>query len=114
MKAEFEVQGQTVEIDTSEMEQRISEEIGGKLKEYFKQLKTWQEKQPVHGGKGVVEAYMPTEKKAAVVEEFQKGERCNPQKIKEQWTIAVPKFAQYELAGHLRDYVWVTDVVKGN
>ncbi|NIO38706.1 MAG: hypothetical protein GTO41_00005, partial [Burkholderiales bacterium] len=63
-------------------------------------------------GKGVVESFTP-EKRKSVIEEFQKGANLDHHKINEQWTICVPKYAVSELAGHLRDYVWVTDVVKG-
>lgn len=106
----MEVAGQKIEIDTSEMEQRILTNTDRKLKEYFKKLEKFTGKQK--GGKGVVES-MPANQKARLIEEFKKGSSCNTQIIKEQWTIAVPKFARYELAGHLRDYVWVTDAVKG-
>jgi hypothetical protein len=111
LKAQYEVNGQAVELDTSEMEQRINANTNAQLKEYFKKLEKYNAEKEKHG-KGVVEA-MPSDKKSRVIEEFRKGSKCDPQIIKEQWTIAVPKFAQYELAGHLRDYVWVTDVVKG-
>jgi len=112
MKSQAEVGEQIVEIDTEAMENRLKQHIDSKIAAYHKEVKEWKSaKEP--GGKGVVEAFMPTENKAAVIEEFKKGEACDPVKIKEQWTIAVPKYARYELAGHLRDYVWVTDVVKG-
>jgi len=114
MKAEFEANGQTVEVDFSSMEQRILNKLTGEnkqlMEQYFKELK---EQRDTKGGKGVVEAYMPNDNKTRLIEEFHKGANCNPQIIKEQWTVAVPKFASKELAAHLRDYVWVTDVVKG-
>jgi len=113
LKAEFEVSGQKVELDTSEMESRINANTKRMMEQYNKELIEWKKNQPEKGGKGVVEAFSPDAKKA-VVEEFQKGEQCNPHKIREQWTIAVPFYAAKELAGHLRDYVFVTDVVKGN
>jgi len=112
MKAEFEVAGQKVELDTSEMEERINSNVAKKMEAYKAELKNWEATRPERGGKGVIEAFSPDAKKA-VVEEFQKGEGCNPHIIKEQWTIAVPFYAARELAGHLRDYVFVTDVVKG-
>ncbi len=33
--------------------------------------------------------------------------------VKEQWTVVIPSATRYEIAAHLRDYVFVTDVVKG-
>lgn len=114
MKAEFEANGQTVEVDFSNMEQRILDKLSGESKKMMEQyFKENRERREEASGKGVVEAYMPDDKKARLLEEFQKGESLNPQVIKEQWTVAVPKFAARETAAHLRDYVWVTDVVKG-
>lgn len=116
-KAEFEVGGQQVEIDFSEMEQRMIDKFGPKMEEYFQRArKLAEQKHKEEGGKGVVESYFPDDKKTKIIETFKKGERMSvaeAQSIKEQWTICVPYYAQNELAGHLRDYVWVTDVVKG-
>jgi len=102
-----------VELDFTDLEQRIlknlTEDNRKLMEKYFSQRDKQQEK----GGKGVVESYFPPEAKQAVVEEFQKGENCDPKKLKEQWTICIPYVAHYELAGHLRDFVWVTDVIKG-
>lgn len=115
MKAEYDVgNGTKIELDTSDLEQRLAEKNKVLFEGYVKELKQWREdKEKERGGKGVVEAFMPDDNKVRLVEEFRKGESLNPQTIKEQWTVAVPKFAQYELAGHLRDYVWVTNVVQG-
>jgi HK97 family phage major capsid protein len=33
--------------------------------------------------------------------------------ITEQWTVVIPDYTRYEIAAHLRDFVWVTDIVKG-
>lgn len=113
-KAVAEIDEKTsVLIDTGQMEKRLSERMDDKLKLYMEQLKTY--KPEDKKAKGVVETYVPdhAERKAKLLEEFHKGENCDPKIIKEQWTIAIPAFAEYELAGHLRDYVWVTDVVKG-
>jgi hypothetical protein len=114
MKAEIETgNGQTIEIDTSEMEKRLIEKLGAENKavaeKYFEKLKETREEK---GSKGIVEAFAP-EKKAALLEEFKKGDKLDHHKINEQWTICVPKYATAELAGHLRDFVWVTDAVKG-
>lgn len=104
------------EVDFGEMEKRITDNVvrHPELKKYFEELKTYRGQQEANG-KGVVEAFQNeiAEKNRKVVEEFRKGEGCDPAKIKEQWTVCVPYVAHKELAGHLRDYVWVTDVVKG-
>lgn len=115
MKAEAKIDETTVEIDTQGLEKRLLDQLKGEQKTameaYFKENRELQEKNK--GGKGVVETYMPNDKKATLVEEFRKGERLDPRKIAEQWTIAVPYQRGYETAGHLRDYVFVTDVIKG-
>jgi hypothetical protein len=108
-KAEFEVGNQKVEVDFSEMENRL----GDKMKKYIEELKESFTPQKEKGGKGVSEAYLPSDKKNVILEEFKKGEKMDAGKIREQWTVTVPK-AVHELAGHLRDFVWVTDIVKGN
>jgi hypothetical protein len=81
------------------------------MENYFKEAKELRESK-AGNGKGIVEAFSPDQKKK-LLEEFKKGGMCDTGKIKEQWTICVPKYAVNELAGHLRDYVWVTDAVKG-
>ena len=110
MKAEVKDNDTVIEIDTEGMEKRLTEHIDDKMKKYVEELKTSEKKEA--GGKGVVEAFSPDAKKA-IVEEFQKGDRLDVNKIKEQWTVCIPKFAIRELAGHLRDFVFVTDAVKG-
>jgi len=113
MKAEFESNGQTIEVDFSDMEKRILEKLGGDSKKQMEQyFKENHERVAEKNGKGVVEAFAP-DKKAAILEEFHKGEQGNYSRVKEQWTICIPHYAVNELAGHLRDYVWVTDAVKG-
>jgi hypothetical protein len=109
------VEGQTIEIDTEGMERRLGEKLGGKMKEYFAELKRINEskQKQERGGKGVIESHFSADQKTRVVEEFQKGEKCDPRVLKEQWTICIPYVTQYERAAHLRDFVWVTDVVKG-
>ena len=117
MKAQAEVGETIVEIDTSELENRLKKDMKQELKPYFEQyiekLKdtdTWKKSK---GGKGVVEAYIPKDKKAKVLEELKKGKRANFSIVNEQWTIALPRTRTAEIAAHLRDFVYVTDVIKG-
>lgn len=109
-RAEIETGGQTIEVDFSDLEKRLEDNVATKMRRYVENLKTWKKDEP--HGKGVVERFSD-EKKNVILEEFKKGKLMNAAKIKEQWTIAIPSWATKELAGHLRDYVWVTDVVKG-
>ncbi len=34
-------------------------------------------------------------------------------KLAEQWTVAIPNYTAYETAAHLRDFVWVQEILKG-
>ena len=90
-------------------------ELKPMFEQYMKQLKEnpdWQREFSSHG-KGIVEAYLPNDKKTKLLEEFHKVESCNPAIIKEQWTIALPQRRTAELAAHLRDFVYVSDAIKG-
>jgi len=110
-KGKVETGEQTLEIDFDPMEKRLEEKQDKKLEEklekYFSELKGYKPKDK--GGKGVIETYSGGDK-LKLVEQLQNIERGD---IKEQWTIAIPNLTSYELAAHLRDYVWVTDVMKG-
>jgi hypothetical protein len=112
MKSEAQVEGTTIEIDTEGMEKRLTADIDAKMSKYMEQLKSFQAEKEKSNGKGVVEAFKP-EAKTIILEELHKGEQGDYKKVKEQWTICVPYYASRELAGHLRDFIWVTDAVKG-
>lgn len=104
------------EIDTTAMEQRLKEGMDARFKpmfeQYMKKLKDnpdWQsafEK----GGKGVVEAYMPEDRKQKIVEAFR---NAGSGALREQWTVALPKYRVSEISAHMRDFVYVTDAIKG-
>ena len=102
-----------VEIDTGDMEKRILENLKGENKKFMEQyIKENHERMETSKGRGVVEVFEP-DRKTKILEELHKGADVNNHTLNEQWTICVPKYAIHEVAGHLRDYVWVTDVVKG-
>lgn len=94
--------GETIEIDMSGMEKRIQD----KVKKYLEELKDYVPKEK--GGKGVVEAFTPNA--AKLVEQLRNVSKAD---VTEQWTIAIPALTTAEVAAHLRDYVFVTDVIKG-
>ena len=106
--------GTPVEIDFTHMQDHILNTMDQRLRESFeKYLQKAKEGKAENDRKGVVETYMPADRKAALIEEFKKGEKLDPRKISEQWTVTVPYQAQYETAGHLRDFVFVTEAIKG-
>jgi len=100
--------GMTIEIDNS----AILEHVDRKFEEYKKELKKWREeggfKRESHG-KGVIEARLPSNA-SKLIEQFKNVRHAD---ITEQWTIAIPSVTRYEAAAHLRDYVFVTDILKG-
>jgi hypothetical protein len=115
LKAEAEVNGQPIEFDFSEVRKQmidsVKPELRGMVKEYFDKIpKEGMKFDKTKGGKGVVEAYMPADRKAKIVEAFQKAGSGS---LREQWTIALPKQRRYEIAAHLRDLIFVTDQIKG-
>ena len=112
-QGKIEMDGQTIEVDTAGMEERVAKRVQEGMQKYFNELAEWRKTREAERGKGVVEAFIPDDKKARLVEEFQKGEHADPKIIREQWSIAIPALTKYEPAAHLRDYVFVTEAVKG-
>jgi len=105
--------GEVIEVDFSDMEKRIKANIDPSVKEAFEKYMKEKKEPRETGGRGVIETFMPQDKKKAILEELQKGDRMNHRLVTEQWTIAVPRYTEYETAAHLRDFIFVTDVVKG-
>lgn len=35
-------------------------------------------------------------------------------RLAEQWTVAIPNYTKYEVKGHMRDFVWTTEILKGS
>jgi len=95
-----------LEVDFSGMEGRIE----GKVKKYVDELKEYYEKQPkAKKGKGIVETGKDTNRDR-LIEQLHNVRNAD---IKEQWTVVIPDKTQYEPAAHLRDYVFVSDALKG-
>jgi hypothetical protein len=59
-------------------------------------------------GKGLV---MPTEKASKLVESLQQV-RKEGWKLEEQWTVVIPGVRTHELRANLRDYVYVSEILK--
>jgi len=116
---EAEIGEQKIEIDTSALEEKLREGMKTELRPMFEQYMAkvkesddWRDAFKSKGGKGVVEAYMGDDKKGKLLEEF-KRTKGKLQHMQEQWTIALPKYRVSEIAAHLRDFVYVTDAIKG-
>lgn len=99
--------GETIEIDMSGMEKRVEE----KMKKYMTELKDYKPKDK--DGKGVIESFR-SGNATKIVEELRNVRNWPYRSLKEQWTIAIPALTTKETAAHLRDYVFVSDIVKGN
>jgi len=101
-------EGTVVEVDFSGMEERITANLKKNQESFIKNIK---EAATQPQGKGIVEA-ISKDDRTRVIEYFENIHSPHGN-IHEQWTIVVPVATQYEIAGHLRDYVFVTDVIKG-
>jgi hypothetical protein len=117
-ESQAEVNGQVIEIDTGDLENRLKEGMRADLKPLFEEYMAkvsdsdeWKKNFERKGGKGVVEAYMPEDRKAKLIESFQGITEHGS--LKEQWTITLPKYRVNEIAAHMRDFVYVTDAIKG-
>ena len=108
------------EIDTTALEQKLLAGADKRTKALFESYmkkvndpenQEW--RNSFKGGKGVVEAYIKPEARKAITEEFKKGKRLNSAVLNEQWTVVLPKYRVNEISAHLRDFVYVTDAIKG-
>jgi len=101
-------EGMTIEIDNSAILQHVDK----KFEEYKKEVEKWREEggfpKRDRGGKGVIEARLPGNADK-LIEQFKNVRNAD---ITEQWTVSIPSVTRYEPAAHLRDYVWVSDVMK--
>jgi len=100
--------GETVEVDFSGMEDRLDKKQDERLKKYVAELKEYYASK-TGGGKGVVEAFR-SPNSTKLIEQLRNVANSD---IKEQWTVTIPSVTTKEVAAHLRDYVFVSDVVKG-
>lgn len=98
--------GDIIEIDMSGMEKRTEE----KMKKYIEELKEYNKNKD---GKGIVESLSPSNS-TKLIEELQSVRHWTGRSLKEQWTIVIPNLTTKETAAHLRDYVFVSDVIKGS
>lgn len=118
MKATAKIEGSDdIEIDFSAVESRLKDGMQKSLEPLFEQymnkLKKSDGWKKNERGRGVVEAFLPDDKKTQIIEEFHKGRNCNTNILQEQWTIALPRTRTSEIAAHLRDFIYVTDAIKG-
>ena len=98
--------GTVIELDLS----KITEKMDARMKPYIDKLEGYYKDKKKDEGKGVVEARLG-DNASKLIEQFRHVKEAD---ITEQWTIVIPNYTSKELAGHLRDYVWVTEVLKGN
>jgi len=96
--------GTVIELDLDDIYGHVDE----KMKKYMDEVKEYYAKDKDKSGKGIVER-LPSNA-AKLIEQLQNISRSD---ITEQWTVAIPAVTTKEVAGHLRDYVFVTDVIKG-
>ena len=80
--AEFKIGDQPYEVDFSAVEKRILDNMDQKLRpmfeQYMKQVKENPDWNSGGRGRGVVETFLPDDKKTKLLEEFHKGEKADP------------------------------------
>jgi len=94
--------GETIKVDGTDLEKRVEE----KLKKYIEELKDYKPKDK--DGKGVIESF--TKNSDKLIEQLRQVKNTD---ITEQWTIAIPALTTKEVAAHLRDYVFISEILKG-
>lgn len=88
-----------VTVDTTQIRKEVAETV--------QKILEAKDLEKEEGGKGEVqEAADVNEELEGIVERLKKGS------VKEQWTVPIPKTSK-ELAAHLRDFVFVSPVLKG-
>jgi len=93
------------------MEERVAKKVQENVQKYMDELKEWKKDKE---GKGVVDITERLGSNAPkIVEELRRVSEWKGRSLQEQWTVVIPNYTSKEVAGHLRDYVWVTDVEKG-
>lgn len=95
---------QTLKIDLSDLGKVLKDHTI----EQTKLLTEAMRKQPQ--GRGRVS--MPADKSKKIVEQL-RNVKAHGWKLTEEWTVVIRNYTQYEVAAHLRDSVWVTEINKG-
>jgi hypothetical protein len=97
---------EAVKLDFSGLKEALIEAQKTQINELKEALKPDEPK-----GKGVI--MTQNEETKRVTESFNRLLEGKTTVLKEQWTVAIPNYTAYETAAHLRDYVWVTEILKG-
>lgn len=105
MKATGKIDENTViELDLSD----LKKDIDKRFVDVEKKIESIQKPESAEG-RGVVEFYGGKDK-TKLIEQLRNIRNAD---IREQWTVAIPAVTTAEVAAHLRNYVYVTDVIKG-
>ena len=96
---------QTLTLDMS----GLKDQLIAAQKDMVKQIRESMQKPASTRGTGQVVRSKGSQK---LVESLRKV-RQQEWKLEEQWTIAIPNYTAYELGAHLRDAVWVQELLKG-
>jgi len=102
-------QPETPQVETSQVEIKIdTAKIREEIAETVRKILEAKELEQSEGGKGeVAEADEVDEELEGIAERLREGKS-----LKEQWTVPLPVTTK-ELAAHLRDFVFISPVIKG-
>lgn len=103
---------ETIKIDMSDLQSTLKSIFDEQTKQLTSLL---QKKESYEGGKGF-QSFKDTEDYAqlAKVAESFKDIKKDDWKMTEQWTVVIPNYTRYEPYAHLRDFVWLQTLLKGN
>jgi len=103
--------GTVLELDMSKILENVDTTVQERMKKYMEEVKEYYQKdKDSANGKGLVEERLGP-KASKLIEQFRNVSQAD---ITEQWSVVIPNYTTKELAGHLRDYVWITDATKGH
>lgn len=97
---------ETIKIDLTGLTAALKEAQADQIKLITEALL---KREGVPQGKGYV---TPPETAKKLVESI-RNVKSEGWRLAEQWTVAVPNYTTKELGAHLRDHVWVTEILKG-
>lgn len=101
--------GTPIEVDATKLTEHLIKLNDERLKKYIDELKESYKKPEDKDGKSYVTERLGGNVKA-LLEQMHNVSKAN---ITEQWSVTIPNYTSKEVAGHLRDYVWVNEILKG-
>jgi HK97 family phage major capsid protein len=99
--------GTEIVLDMGKIFEKLDEKTKESIEKYTAQLKEYYEKDK--DGKAVIQERLG-KNTAKLIEQLRNVANAA---VTESWTITIPNYTTKEIAGHLRDYVWVAEQMSG-